>query len=154
MSPRIGWAMLPPHYEAWETPQALFDELDDEFHFTLDPCSTKKNAKCKKFYTEEDDGLAQSWAGERVFMNPPYSKVILQWTEKAYVETHGYWNRHKHAELVVGLLPAATDTHWFHYYVYHKAEIRFLFGRLKFEINGMVSSVNAAFPSMIVIWRE
>lgn len=48
----------------WETPQSLFDELDAEFHFNLDPCCTHENAKCKDHYTIEEDGLKQKWGGE------------------------------------------------------------------------------------------
>lgn len=66
----------------WFTPKPFFDELDREFHFTLDPCATKENAKCKKFYTAEQDGLAQEWTGERVFCNPPYGRQIGRWVEK------------------------------------------------------------------------
>lgn len=69
----------------WATPQDLFDELDVEFHFTLDPCATPETAKCAKFYTEEDDGLAQVWTGETVFCNPPYSdKQQTEWVKKCY----------------------------------------------------------------------
>lgn len=70
----------------WATPQNFFDTLDNEFNFTLDPCSTKENAKCKKFYTKEDDGLSKSWTDETVFMNPPYGRDIKYWVEKAYTE--------------------------------------------------------------------
>lgn len=71
----------------WSTPQAFFDELDKEFHFTLDPCATVENAKCEKFYMKEDDGLSKSWAGETVFMNPPYGREISKWIKKAYEES-------------------------------------------------------------------
>ena len=71
----------------WATPQSLFDELDREFHFTLDPCSTHENAKCQKHFTMEDDGLAKDWGGEIVFMNPPYGREIGKWVEKAWSET-------------------------------------------------------------------
>lgn len=67
----------------WATPQSLFDELDREFHFTLDPAATKENAKCKKFYTSKENGLDQTWSGECVFLNPPYGRVIGKWVEKA-----------------------------------------------------------------------
>src|SRR3990167_1926524 len=105
----------------WETPQKLFDELNKEFHFTLDPCATKENAKCKKFYTKEDDGLSKDWLNERVFMNPPYGREIGKWVKKA-----------SEGGLVVCLLPARTDTRWFHDYIYKKANIRFIKGRFKF----------------------
>lgn len=66
----------------WSTPQDFFDTLNKEFRFTLDPAATKENAKCEKFFTASDDGLKQSWAGERVFVNPPYGRVIGKWVEK------------------------------------------------------------------------
>lgn len=62
----------------WATPQALFDELNKEFKFTLDPCATKENAKCDKYYTVEEDGLIQDWSKDIVFMNPPYRKTNRQ----------------------------------------------------------------------------
>jgi site-specific DNA-methyltransferase (adenine-specific) len=125
----------------WATPQAVFDKLNEEFHFTLDPCSTHENAKCSKHYTLEDDGLNQSWKGERVFMNPPYGRAIGGWIKKA---------SECGAELVVCLIPARTDTRWFHDFIYGKAEVRFLKGRLKFG-DGKQS---APFPSMIVIFSK
>ena len=70
--------------EEWATPQSLFDALDDEFHFTLDPCATAENAKCVKYYTKAQDGLAQDWTGETVFCNPPYGRKIEPWIRKAY----------------------------------------------------------------------
>lgn len=126
--------------DLWATPQKTFDELHAEFGFTLDPCSTHENAKCEKHYTKEYDGLAQNWAGERVFMNPPYGREIGAWVKKA--ATSG-------AEVCVCLLPARTDTRWFHEYIYGKAEIRFLRGRLKFGD----AKNNAPFPSMVVIFK-
>jgi phage N-6-adenine-methyltransferase len=71
----------------WETPQSLFDELNAKYNFTLDPCSTHGNAKCEKHFTIEEDGLKQSWAGETVFMNPPYGSEIKHWIKKAYEES-------------------------------------------------------------------
>lgn len=124
----------------WSTPQDTFDALNREFSFTLDPCATKENAKCKKFFTAEDDGLAQSWDGEIVFCNPPYGREIRNWVEKAH-NTKG---------LVVLLIPARTDTSYFHDYIYGKAEIRFIRGRLKFG----GSKNSAPFPSMVVIYKN
>jgi site-specific DNA-methyltransferase (adenine-specific) len=125
----------------WSTPQEFFDVLDKEFKFNLDPCATNENAKCVKFYTEEDDGLVQDWKGARVFCNPPYGRVIGDWVKKC--ATGG-------GKLTVALLPARTDTRWFHDYIYNKAEIRFIKGRLKF--GGHKNS--APFPSMVVIFRS
>ena len=73
----------------WETPQYLFDMLNEEFHFTLDPCSTDENAKCEKHYTKEQDGLKQDWTGETVFCNPPYGKEIRDWIRKCYEHSIG-----------------------------------------------------------------
>lgn len=129
--------------EVWETPQNLFNTLNEEFHFTLDPCALPSNAKCANFFTPDDDGLRQNWAGNSVFCNPPYGRVLKQWVKKAYQESR------KPNTIVVMLIPARTDTTWFHEFIYHKAEIRFLKGRLHFS-----GHHNAApFPSMLVIFR-
>jgi len=71
----------------WETPQDLFEKLNEEFCFTLDPCATKENAKCEKYYTKKENGLIQDWRDEVVFMNPPYGREISKWIEKAHYET-------------------------------------------------------------------
>lgn len=127
----------------WATPSKLFEELDDEFHFTLDPCCTHQNAKCKKHFTKVEDGLSQNWGGETVFCNPPYGrKETGIWVKKCYEESL------KSNTKVVMLIPSRTDTKWFHEYIYGKAEIRFIKGRLKFN-DGKES---APFPSMIVIF--
>lgn len=128
----------------WGTPQALFDELDREFHFTLDPCSTHENAKCEKHYTAEDDGLSQDWSGEVVFCNPPYGREIPKWVEKAATSR----------ATTVMLIPARTDTTYFHDYIYGKAEIRFLRGRVRFEREPGAPGDAAPFPSMIVVFRN
>lgn len=127
----------------WATPQDFYDKLDSEFHFTLDPCADKNNHKCKKYYTKEDDGLLQDWGGEIVFCNPPYGRQISKWVEKCFNESR------KDKTIVVMLIPARTDTKYFHQYIYNKAEIRFVKGRLKFGD----SKANAPFPSMVVIFR-
>ena len=127
--------------DEWSTPDYLFKDLDNEFHFTLDPCASEENHKCDKYYTKEDNGLIQSWAGERVFCNPPYGRQVKEWVRKAATSD---------AEIVVLLIFARTDTQYFHDYIYHKAELRFIKGRVKFgnAIN------NAPFPSMLVIFRK
>ena len=136
--------LLTSDRDDWETPRDFFDALDAEFGFTLDPCSSDANAKCARHWTRADDGLSKDWSGERVFMNPPYGREIGRWVEKA--ATSG-------AEIVVGLLPARTDTAWFHDWVYGKAELRFLRGRLKFAQGG-VQGQSAPFPSLLAIWRS
>lgn len=80
----INESMFTSTTAEWATPQAFFDELNAEFNFTLDPCATSENAKCARYFTKEDDGLAQSWSGERVFCNPPYGRDINKWVEKAH----------------------------------------------------------------------
>jgi site-specific DNA-methyltransferase (adenine-specific) len=124
----------------WYTPQSLFNELDKEFNFTLDPCATTENAKCKEFFTQEQDGLIQNWDNEIVFCNPPYGRELPRWVKKASEARMG---------LVVMLIPARTDTRYFHEYIYGKAEIRFLKGRLKFGD----SKNSAPFPSMLVVFK-
>lgn len=125
----------------WSTPQDLFDRLNDEFHFTLDPCSTDENAKCEKHYTRDQDGLKQSWVGETVYCNPPYGREIGAWCRKCYEHFMG-------GGTAVMLIPARTDTSWFHDWIYGKAEIRFIRGRLRFGN----SKSGAPFPSMVVIY--
>jgi phage N-6-adenine-methyltransferase len=83
----ITKGMMSSDSPEWATPQAFFDALDAEFHFTLDVCATPENAKCARFFTEADDGLTQSWAGETVWMNPPYGRVIGDWMRKARNES-------------------------------------------------------------------
>ena len=126
----------------WETPQDLFDKLNAEFHFDLDVCALPENAKCERYYTPEDDGLLQPWNGV-CWCNPPYGRTIGKWIQKAYETFAG-------GGTVVMLLPARTDTKWFHEYIYNKAEIRFIKGRLKFGN----SKNSAPFPSMIVVFRR
>lgn len=129
--------------DMWATPQSFFDDLNNEFHFTLDPCATKANAKCNKFYTIDEDGLQQDWKGEVVFCNPPYGKMVSSWVRKCSQESK------KPNTTVVALLPARTDTRYFHDYIYGKAkEIRFIKGRLKFGD----SKNSAPFPSMVVVF--
>jgi site-specific DNA-methyltransferase (adenine-specific) len=129
----------------WETPQEFFDKLNEEFHFTLDPCASDLNHKCEKYYTAEQDGLQQDWSGEKVFCNPPYGRNVAKWVKKCYDETHT-----GDCKLAVMLISARTDTKWFHDYIYnHNAdEIRFIKGRLKFG----GGNVNAPFPSMVVVF--
>jgi len=128
--------------DEWETPQDLFDKLNTEFDFNLDPCATDENHKCDLYFTQEQNGLDVSWGGHNVFCNPPYSQ-IGQWVEKAYREGC------KDNTVVVLLIPARTDTRYFHNFIQHRAEIRFIKGRLKFG----EAENSAPFPSMIVIFR-
>lgn len=128
--------------DLWETPQDLFDKLNNEFQFTLDVCATPENAKCDKFYTKDQDGLKHPWKGT-VWRNPPYGRGIGQWVRRAlFASVSG--------STVVMLLSARTDTKWFHDYIYKRnnVEIRFIRGRLKFG----GSKNSAPFPSMVVVF--
>ena len=127
----------------WETPQSFYDILDEHFEFDLDPCASKENAKCKEYYTEEDDGLTKSWGrNKKVFVNPPYGRDIKKWIKKAYEESSAGGN------IVVMLIPARTDTSYWHQYCMKASEIYFVKGRLKFgdATNG------APFPSAVVVF--
>ncbi len=139
----IGQALFSSNKYDWETPQRLFDQLNTEFQFTLDVCATRENTKCRRFFSPEQDGLSQPWGGEICWCNPPYGREVGKWVGKALNES--IWN----GATVVMLLPARTDTAWFHKYIYGKAEVRFLKGRLKF--GGAKNS--APFPSMIAVFR-
>ena len=122
----------------WSTPQWLFDRYNDVYKFNLDVCATPENAKCSNYYTKNDNGLIQSWHGN-CWMNPPYGREITKWVEKAYNESLN------NGVLIICLLPARTDTKWFHEYC-TQGNINFLKGRLKFG-----NATNSApFPSMIV----
>ena len=127
----------------WATPQDLFDRLNAVHHFNLDAASTDANAKCLNHFTEVDDGLSQDWGGYTVWLNPPYGRELSKWVEKAYAESR------KPNTKVVMLIPARTDTRWFHDYCV-KGDIEFIKGRLKFGN----SKNSAPFPSMIVVFEN
>lgn len=126
----------------WATPQEWFDYLNLEFKFTLDPCCVAATAKCDMFYTPETNGLAQSWAGQRVFMNPPYGEALYDWMKKAYMECL------QNKALVVCFVPARVDTQWWHDFA-ARGEVRFPIGRVKFA----GADASAPFPVAIVIFR-
>ena len=126
----------------WPTPQWLFDALSREFGFTVDVCSTHENAKCKRHYTKDDDGLSKSWKSEVCWMNPPYGNQIKYWMAKAHQETIDS------GATVVCLVPARTDTKWWHDYAM-KHEVRLIRGRLKFG----EAANSAPFPSALIVMR-
>jgi len=144
-------ALLTSNHNEWETPQELYDALNAEFGFELDPCATHENAKCKLYYTKAEDGLSKPWhkVAGTVFMNPPYGREIGRWIKKAFEES-------LKGSTVVCLIPARTDTSYWHDYCM-KGEIRFIRGRLKFKgLNSKgeyVIDQLATFPSAIVIFR-
>lgn len=137
-------ACLSSKTDNWATPQDFFDNLNEEFHFTLDPCANEENHKCDLFFTKEQDGLTKDWGEHVVFCNPPYGKEIADWVRYSYEQSQ------KPNTTVVMLIPARTDTRYFHDYIYGKAEIRFIKGRLKFGD----ATTGAPFPSMVVIYRK
>jgi site-specific DNA-methyltransferase (adenine-specific) len=128
----------------WETPPDLFAVVQKEWRCTLDVCATRENAKCARYFTPEEDGLRQPWSGV-CWMNPPYGREIGKWVRKAYEYGAG-------GGVVIGLLPARTDTAWFHAWIYGKARITFLKGRVRFLRNGERGP--APFPSMLVVWGK
>ena len=123
----------------WATPQDLFDELHAEFGFDLDTCAGAENAKCERYFSEADDGLAQKWTGT-CWMNPPYGDSIGLWVEKARLAAAA-------GAIVVCLVPARVDTAWW-WDNCRYGEIRFLRGRLKFG----GAKTSAPFPSAVVIF--
>lgn len=127
--------------DEWPTPQDFFDKCNAEFGpLELDPCSSHENHKCPRYFTRDDNGLAQDWAPARVWMNPPYGREIGEWMRKAWVES-------QRGALVVCLVPARTDTAWWHEYAM-RGTVRFIRGRLKF--GGHENS--APFPSALVVF--
>ena len=124
----------------WATPQDLFDAWDAVYNFEVDVCASEENAKCKSYYTKEQDGLAQDWSNKRCWMNPPYGREIGKWMKKAY-------EAGQQGATVVCLVPARTDTAWWHDYA-AKGAVYFLRGRLKF---GNAKN-SAPFPSAVVVF--
>jgi phage N-6-adenine-methyltransferase len=127
--------------DVWETPPELFAAFDREFHFTTDVAALPHNAKCPHFFTPGQDALVQKWEGT-CWMNPPYGPGLRKWVSKAFQSAQD-------GATVVCLLPARTDTHWWHDYVLPHAEIRYIRGRLRF--NGIGNS--APFPSAVAVFR-
>ena len=137
-------AMVSSKSNEWSTPQEFFDELNKEFFFTLDPCSTNENKKCSTNYTIQDDGLSKDWSGHSVFMNPPYGGHTKKWIEKA-------WRESLKGAIVVCLIVSSTDRSYWHDIIFpYASEIRFVRGRLKF---GNVKST-APFASAIIIFGK
>jgi len=127
--------------EEWETPLELFQALDGEFHFETDLAALPHNARCSHFYTPATDALQQEWQGI-CWLNPPYGSQLYRWMQKA-------WKSAQQGATVVCLVPARTDTRWWHDFVLPFAEVRYLRGRLKFS----GASNSATFPSALVIFK-
>ena len=131
-------------HDNWETPDYVFDYFDSEFGFTVDPCATAETTKCPTYYTEQQDGLAQSWKGETVFINPPYSQ-LTKWLDKAIVESQ------QPDTCCVMLVPARTDTRWFKRAYGEATSVRFISGRIKFLKEGKAQK-SPPFPSMLLVF--
>ena len=144
MDKKTQGSMFSSKSNDWATPQDFYNQLDAEFEFTLDPCASQASAKCSSFYTTDDDGLSKNWEGQTVFMNPPYGRKIGNWIQKAYEEGE------KSNTRVVALIPARTDTKYWHNYCMKATEIRFVKGRLKFGHGNTKNS--APFPSAVVVF--
>ena len=136
-------AMVSSKTNEWETPQWFFDKLNNEFNFTLDPCSNG-NHKCDNFFTAKEDGLKQNWNNDIVFMNPPYGGHTKDWIKKAVDES-------KRGATVVCLIVSSTDRSYWHDFIFpYASQIRFIRGRLTF---GNAKST-APFASAIVIFSK
>jgi site-specific DNA-methyltransferase (adenine-specific) len=125
----------------WETPDDLFEELDDEFNFTIDVCAHEENAKLEVYWDEDDDALEQDWCRDICWMNPPYGRSVYKWMKKAYEE-------YQRGATVVCLIASRTDTKYWHEFCMNASEIRLVKGRLKF--GGQENP--APFPSAIVVF--
>ena len=142
----INAGMMSSDRSDWETPRELFVRCDSIWHFDLDVASSDDNALCEQHFTKDSDALEQSWGGHRSWMNPPYGREIAAWVEKAARESE------KPNTIVVGLLPARTDTAWWTRWVEPMAaEIQFLSGRVRFCIGG-IQQQSSPFPSALVRW--
>lgn len=129
---------------SWSTPWDFFHMVDHEFNFDLDVAADYMNAKCDKYFDQDQDGLSQDWSGHVCWCNPPYGRQLSRWVKKAYESTRNP------GTVVVMLIPARTDTSYFHDYILPFAEIRFIRGRLYFG----GSKCPAPFGSMLVIFRS
>lgn len=139
----INAGLMSSRTDQWATPRAFFDEWDAIYRFELDVCADSSNAKCARYFDRQDDGLCQSWSPFRCWMNPPYGRQIGRWVQKAFEES-------RVGATVVCLLPARTDTAWWHDYVIPRGKVVFIRGRLRFG----EAKAGAPFPSAVVIFRS
>lgn len=145
----INRALFSSNKDDWETPQALFDSLNAKYHFAIDLAASKDNAKCDRYFSIDDDSLSKDWSenfGGAMYLNPPYGRNIGKWVNKAYETSL------KVTVPIVLLIPSRTDTSYWHDYIFGKANIKFIRGRLKFEHNGVHGSP-APFPSAIIVYN-
>lgn len=141
------------HYSSatdqWATPWPLFERYRSRYGISLDVCADAENAKCNDYFDIETDGLAQDWGKRSCWCNPPYGREIGKWVEKA-------WRSAGHGALVVMLVPARTDTRWWHDWIWDtdaqtprtSVKVEFLKGRVKFGDG----KAGAPFPSAVVVF--
>ncbi len=140
---KINPALYSSAKEDWGTPDWFFDAVNAVWRFTLDAAASAENHKVDRYFTKEQDGLAQSWKGERVFLNPPYSRGMGQWMRKCYEESR------QPGTIVVALVPARTDNSWWQTWVLGRAtHIHFVRGRIKF----VGAEHGAPFPSALITY--
>lgn len=139
----VGKGLFTSKSYEWTTPKWLFDELSEWFDFDCDVCASDDNHLCDAYFTKENSCLDNDWYRIN-FMNPPYGKGMIKFIKKAYDETKN------NLVSTIAVLPARTDTKWFHSYIYGKADVIFLKGRLKF--GGGKDNFDAPFPIMLVFW--
>jgi site-specific DNA-methyltransferase (adenine-specific) len=145
----VAKALRTSTWHEWGTPHEIFDPLQKEFGpFDLDPAASAWNAKAPKFFTKDQDGLSKIWRG-RVWLNPPYGKGLEDWIRKAHFETS-----EGKASVIVVIVPARTDTRWWHRWVIGKAEIRFLYGRFRFLLEDGTKARRCPFPVVVLIYRR
>lgn len=141
----INKGLFTSQKDDWETPKDFFEKLDKHFNFEWDLAASNNNSKCSKFFTKENSALKEDWGGLNgwLWCNPPYGKELRHWVKKASESRAN----------VVMLIPARTDTSYWHDYIFDKAKVVFLRGRLKFEVDGEPKDA-APFPSALVIFEN
>lgn len=144
----LNKALFTSDKKNWETPTDFFNRLNKKFHFNWDLAAEKHNHKVDNYFTKEDNSLVQDWGGleGNLFLNPPYGRELKNWVKKAS-ETEL-----DKGQYLVMLIPSRTDTSYWHDYIFGKAQIKFLRGRLKFEVNGEPRDA-APFPSALIIYK-
>jgi site-specific DNA-methyltransferase (adenine-specific) len=153
MNKKTQETMFSSQSAEWETPQDFFDRLNQTHNFTLDPCSTLANTKCPTHYVKAQDGLSQDWGGHKVFVNPPYGREMKRWVKKSFEESQ------KPNTTVVMLIPARTDTQYWHDYCMKADIIYFVKGRLHFknkaaaDYTGKTKTSPAPFPSAVIVFK-
>lgn len=136
----LNKGLLTSNSDEWTTPRWLFNRLNERFQFTIDVAATRENRLCDAWFDSKDDGLSETWEGQRVWCNPPYSR-IADWAEK-------FTEAALEADLIVALVPARVDTAWWQDHIAKADFVHFIRGRLRFGD----SKNSAPFPSALAFW--